>query len=70
MEDAPSIAALLLRIRTALTSDDVHDSGAGFHAVNPRASVYWNPSKSASGNYTLKATFVLNKPERSREFSD
>ncbi len=37
-------------------------SGAGFHAVNPRASVYWNPSMTASGNYTLKGTFTLNKP--------
>ncbi len=37
-------------------------SGAGFHAVNPRASVYWKPSNTAAGNYTLKATFILNKP--------
>jgi hypothetical protein len=36
--------------------------GSGFHALNPQASVYWNPSNTASGNYTLKGTFVLNKP--------
>src|SRR5580658_1016639 len=44
-------------------------SGGGFHAVNPKASVYWNPSKSASGNYTLKATFVLNKPSGHTNYS-
>jgi hypothetical protein len=36
--------------------------GSGFHAINPQASVYWNPSNTASGNYTLKGTFNLNKP--------
>ena len=37
-------------------------SGSGFHAVNPQAAVYWNPANTASGNYTLKGTFTLNKP--------
>lgn len=32
-------------------------AGAGFHATNPQAAVYWNPSNTATGNYTLKATF-------------
>ncbi len=36
--------------------------GSGFHAVNPQAAVYWNPSNTASGNYTLKGTFTLMKP--------
>ena len=36
--------------------------GTGFHATNPQAAVYWNPSNTASGNYTLKATFTLMKP--------
>ena len=36
--------------------------GAGFHATNPKAAVYWNPSNSASGAYTLKGTFTLMKP--------
>ena len=34
----------------------------GFHAVNPQAAVYWNPANTASGNYTLKATFTLLEP--------
>ena len=37
-------------------------SGSGFHAVNPAAAVYWNPANTASGTYTIKATFKLNKP--------
>jgi len=37
-------------------------SGSGFHAVNPQAAVYWNPSNSATGNYTLKGTFTLVRP--------
>ena len=36
--------------------------GSGYHATNPQAAVYWNPSDTASGNYTLKGTFTLMKP--------
>jgi hypothetical protein len=36
-------------------------SGSGFHATNPMAAVYWNPANTATGNYTLKATFKLIK---------
>ena len=36
--------------------------GTGFHATNPQAAVYWNPSNTASGTYTLKGTFTLMKP--------
>jgi hypothetical protein len=36
--------------------------GTGFHAVNPQAAVYWNPSNTASGTYTIKGTFTLVKP--------
>ena len=36
--------------------------GSGFHATNPQAAVYWNPSNKATGNYTLKGTFTLMKP--------
>jgi len=37
-------------------------SGSGFHATNPQAAVYWKPSNTASGTYTLKGTFTLMKP--------
>src|SRR2546425_6250120 len=36
--------------------------GTGFHATNPQAAVYYNPANTATGNYTLKGTFVLQKP--------
>jgi len=36
--------------------------GAGFHATNPKAAVYWNPANTAAGTYTLKGTFTLMKP--------
>ena len=35
--------------------------GSGFHATNPQAAVYWNPANTATGNYTLKATFAQNQ---------
>jgi hypothetical protein len=37
-------------------------SGAGFHATNPQAAVYWTPQNTATGTYTLKGTFTLMKP--------
>jgi hypothetical protein len=36
--------------------------GAGFHATNPQAAVYWNPANTAAGTYTLKGTFTLMQP--------
>jgi hypothetical protein len=36
--------------------------GTGFHATNPQAAVYWNPSNTIKGNYSLKGTFTLMKP--------
>src|SRR5215472_9607702 len=36
--------------------------GTGFHATNPQAAIYYNPSNKASGTYTLKGTFTLMKP--------
>src|SRR4051812_19413258 len=36
--------------------------GNALHAVNPQAAVYWNPTNTATGNYTLKGSFTLLKP--------
>jgi len=36
--------------------------GSGYHATNPQAAIYWNPSNTASGPYTLKGSFMLMKP--------
>jgi len=32
--------------------------GTGYHITTGPASTYWNPANSASGNYTVKATFT------------
>ena len=37
-------------------------AGAGFHATNPQAAVYWNTANTATGAYTVKGTFILQKP--------
>lgn len=37
-------------------------SGTGYLAINPQAAVYWTPSNTATGNYTLRGTFTLLKP--------
>jgi hypothetical protein len=36
--------------------------GTGFRATNPQAAVFWHPSNTVSGNYSLKGTFTLVKP--------
>ncbi len=36
-------------------------TGSGFHAIAPQAAVFWNPTNTASGSYTLKGTFTLVK---------
>jgi hypothetical protein len=42
--------------------------GTGFHATNPQAAIYWNPANTAMGSYTLKGTFVLQKPSGHTNF--
>ena len=36
--------------------------GKGFHVSGGPAGTYWNPSNTATGNFTLKGTFTLVKP--------
>ena len=33
----------------------------GFHTSNPQAAIFWNPKNTATGTYTLKATFAQNQ---------
>src|SRR3954464_11309156 len=42
--------------------------GSGFHATNPQAAVYWNPDNTASGNFTLKGSFISGKSNPAGEF--
>jgi hypothetical protein len=34
---------------------------SGFRAITPQAAIFWNPAKTATGNYSLKGTFTLIK---------
>jgi hypothetical protein len=36
--------------------------GKGFHVTGGPAGTYWNPTNTATGNYTVKGTFTLVKP--------
>src|SRR3954467_7607003 len=42
--------------------------GAGFHAINPQAAVYWKPGNVATGSYSLKGTFTLVEPSNHTNF--
>ena len=37
-------------------------TGAGYHAITPQAGVFWHPSSTASGSYTLEGNFALMEP--------
>ena len=42
--------------------------GSGLHMTNPQAAVFWNPTNTASGTYTVKATFTLVRPSPHTNF--
>jgi hypothetical protein len=42
-------------------ADKLMPMGSGLHVMAPQAAVFWMPADSASGSYTLKGTFTLNK---------
>ena len=61
---------LKVRIDRSTNAQDPDDSpdlkvmtmGKGFHVVGGPAGTFWDPKNTASGNYTVRATFTLNKP--------
>jgi hypothetical protein len=65
-----------LRVDRSMTAGDPDaagdikfmEMGSGFHAMNPKAAVYWNPANTASGNYALKGTFKLIKTTGHSEY--
>jgi len=55
------------RSQSAQDPDDRPDvtfvtMGKGFHVMGGPAGTFWNPSHAATGDYTARATFNLNKP--------
>lgn len=65
----PSTAGWKQRIDRSTSASDPDPAGevkfmamsGGFHTANPSAAIFWNPKNTASGNYTLKATFAQNQ---------
>lgn len=66
---APSTAGWKQRVDRSTSASDPDPAGevkfmamaGGFHTANPSAATFWNPKNTASGNYTLKATFAQNQ---------
>jgi len=44
-----------------ITDDKVVAMGPGFHVTSGPAAIYWNPANTASGNYTVSASFSQTK---------
>ncbi len=67
---AQAPAGWKMRVDRSQSASDPDEQGSikfvtmngGFHATNPQAAVYWKPSDTASGTYTLKGKFTLMKP--------
>lgn len=61
---------LKVRIDRSTNAQDPDDSselkvmamGKGFHVVGGPAGTFWDPKNTASGNYTIRATFNLMEP--------
>jgi hypothetical protein len=61
---------LKMRVDRSTNAQDPDDNpqlkvaaaGKGFRVTGGPAGVFWDPANSASGNYTLRATFQLMKP--------
>jgi hypothetical protein len=54
-------------LRRALDPDDTPDlkfmtMGKGFHVTSGPAGTFWNPANTATGDFTLRATFNLMRP--------
>ena len=45
-----------------ISEDKVVAMGGGFHVTGGPAAIYWNPANTASGNYTVSASFTQTKP--------
>ena len=69
-------AGMKMRVDKSTSASDPDDSpdvkvvtaGKGFRVTGGPAVVLWKPTDTASGNYTVKATFVLQKPSNHVNF--
>ncbi len=44
-----------------ISDDKLVSMGTGFHVTSGPAAIYWNPAKTASGNYTVTGSFTQTK---------
>ncbi len=67
--DVPGWWARLDNPRAANTSAPVKfvADGSALHAVTGPAAVFWDPQQTASGQYTVTATFIVNRLPRFEE---
>ena len=66
-QDAQGWKVRIDRSQNAQDPDNTPDlqfmrMGKGFHVVGGPAGTFWNPANTATGSYTVRATFTLNKP--------
>jgi hypothetical protein len=67
---AQAPAGLMVRVDQSTNAQDPDDTpelkvtamGKGFHVVGGPAGTFWDPKNTASGNYTVRATFNLMQP--------
>ena len=73
---AQTPAGLKMRVDRSQNAQDPDDNpelkvaamGKGFRVTGGPAGVFWNPSQTATGNYTVKAMFNLQKPSNHDNF--
>jgi hypothetical protein len=73
---AQAPAGLKMRVDRSTDASDpdntpdvkVVTAGKGFRVTGGPAVVLWNPANTATGNYSLKATFTLMKPSSHQNF--
>jgi hypothetical protein len=67
---AQAPAGWMARVDRSQSAQDPDDTpqlkfvtmGKGFHVTSGPAATFWNPTNTATGNFTAKATFTLVKP--------
>ena len=69
-------AGMKMRVDRSQSAQDPDDNpelkvvtmGKGFRVTGGPAGVFWNPTNTATGNFTVKAVFNLQKPSNHNNF--
>ncbi len=73
---AQTPAGMKMRVDRSTDAQDPDDNpelkvvtaGKGYRVTGGPAGVFWNPANTATGNFTVKATFTLMKPSNHQNF--